>query len=447
MSARVLVVDDDSGVRYTLRGALEDAGYTVEEAADGATALARLEPFAPDLLVTDLRMPGMDGLALLRVVKARRPAMPVVLVTAHGSERAAVDAMKGGAWDYLRKPFEIDELLAVVTRAVEASRLRADNERLSGELNLSRSMVFESAAMSRLATLVQRVGPRDVTVLVTGESGTGKERVAEAIVRASRRSARPFLRFNCASLSPDLAEAELFGHTRGAFTGAHRPRVGLFREADGGTVLLDEVGELDLGVQARLLRVLQEGEVRPVGEDHPRKVDVRVIAATHRDLRQLILEGRFREDVFYRLNVVNLHVPALRERPEDIAALARHFLARSAERFATGPIREPPGFVAGLVAREWPGNVRELENAIEMLVALSHEGELDAALLPGSADARPVGLGLKDRMDAYERGLVVEALRQANNSRAEAARMLGISRVTLYDKLKKHALVPPGDAE
>lgn len=447
MSARVLVVDDDSGVRYTLRGALEDAGYTVEEAADGATALLRLEPFAPDLLVTDLRMPGMDGLALLRQVKARRPAMPVVLVTAHGSERAAVDAMKGGAWDYLRKPFDIDEMLAVVTRAVEASRLRADNERLSGDLNLSRSMVFESPAMSRLATLVQRVGPRDVTVLVTGESGTGKERVAEAIVRASRRSARPFLRFNCASLTPDLAEAELFGHTRGAFTGAHRPRVGLFREADGGTVLLDEVGELDLGVQARLLRVLQEGEVRPVGEDHPRKVDVRVIAATHRDLRQLIQEGRFREDVFYRLNVVNLHVPALRERPEDIAALARHFLVRSAERFATGPIREPSGFVAALVAREWPGNVRELENAIEMLVALSHEGELDTTLLPGTADARPIGLGLKDRMDAYERGLVVEALRQANNSRAEAARILGISRVTLYDKLKKHLLAAPGDAD
>ncbi len=447
MSARVLVVDDDSGVRFTVRGALEDAGYTVEDAPSGPAALARMEPFAPDVLVTDLRMPGMDGQALLTAVKARHPSMPVILMTAHGSERAAVDAMKGGAWDYLRKPFELDELIAVVQRALESVHLRADNERLTGELNLSRSMIFESPAMSRLATLVQRVGPRDVTVLVTGESGTGKERVAEAIVRASRRSARPFLRFNCASLSPELAEAELFGHSRGAFTGAHRPRVGLFREADGGTVLLDEVAELDLGVQAKLLRVLQEGEVRPIGEDHPRKVDVRVIAATHRDLRQLIVEGRFREDVFYRLNVVNLHVPALRERPEDIAALARHFLARSAERFATGPIREPPGFVAALVAREWPGNVRELENAIEMLVALSHEGELDAALLPGSTDARPIGLGLKERMDAYERGLVVEALRQANDSRAEAARLLGISRVTLYDKLKKHVLAAPGDAD
>jgi len=313
-------------------------------------------------------------------------------------------------------------------------------ERLAGELNLSRSLVFASVAMSRLAVLVQRLGPRDVTVLLVGESGTGKERVAEAIVRASSRRERPFVRFNCASLGPELAEAELFGHSKGAFTGAHRARPGLFREADGGTVLLDEVGELDPTVQARLLRVLQEGEVRPVGADTPVKVDVRVIAATNRDLRQMVEQGTFREDLFYRLAVVVLRVPPLRERPEDIPVLARHFLDIYADRFGADPLRVPADLTARLATLSWPGNVRELENTVEMLVALSVGGEIDAGLLPGPEGPSEGGLGLKERMDACERGLMVEALRQAHGNRSEAARALGISRVTLYDKLRKHGL-------
>ncbi|HVI92817.1 MAG TPA: sigma-54 dependent transcriptional regulator, partial [Anaeromyxobacter sp.] len=262
--ARVLVVDDDAGVRYTLREILASAGVEVDEAADGVEALGRLDARPASLVVTDLRMPRMDGMELLRRVQARAPAPRVVVITAHGSERQAVDAMKAGAYDYFRKPFDNDELLAVVRRALESVRLAHENERLTGELVLSRSMVFASDAMRRLATLVARVAPRDVTVLVTGESGTGKERVAEAIVRASGRADRPFVRFNCAALSPELAEAELFGHARGAFTGAVRARPGLFGEADGGTILLDEVGELAPPAQAKLLRVLQEGEVRPV---------------------------------------------------------------------------------------------------------------------------------------------------------------------------------------
>jgi len=300
-------------------------------------------------------MPRMDGMELLRRIKDGPSAPVVVMITAHGSERQAVEAMKVGAFDYFRKPFEPDELLAVVRRALESATLRADNERLAGELNLARTMVFESAAMSRLAVLVQRVAPRDVTVLITGESGTGKERVAEALVRASSRKDAPYVRFNCAAITPELAEAELFGHTKGAFTGAHRTRAGLFREASSGTLLLDEIGEMDLRTQARLLRVLQEGEVRPVGEDRPVPIDVRIVAATHRDLPKLVGEGRFREDLYYRLHVVQLCVPPLRERPEDVPVLFRHFIERYAERFATGPLRVPAGLIERLTAYRWYG--------------------------------------------------------------------------------------------
>ncbi len=438
---RVLLVDDDPGVRYTLREILASEGLAVDEAANGAEALAKLD--GHPLVVTDLRMPVMDGMELLRRLAARSPVPRVIVITAHGSERQAVEAMKAGAWDYFRKPFETEELLAVVRRAVEAARLAHENERLEGELALSRSMVFTSEAMRRLAVLVARVAPRDVTVLLVGESGTGKERVAEAIVRASRRADRPFVRFNCAALTPELAEAELFGHARGAFTGAARARPGLFREADGGTLLLDEVGELAAAAQAKLLRVLQEGEVRPVGEERPRTVDVRVVAATHRDLEEEVRAGRFREDLFYRLNVVTLRIPPLRERPEDVPVLARHFLDRFARSFGVEPLHVPEALFDRLAAHAWPGNVRELENALEALVALSPAEGLDLALLPGSggpAAAEGAPLPLRERVQAYERGLVVEALRAAHGNRSEAARRLGISRVTLHDKLRRYAL-------
>jgi len=448
--ARVLVVDDDAGVRYTLREILASAGVEVDEAADGVEALGRLDARPASLVVTDLRMPRMDGMELLRRVQARAPAPRVVVITAHGSERQAVDAMKAGAYDYFRKPFDNDELLAVVRRALESVRLAHENERLTGELVLSRSMVFASDAMRRLATLVARVAPRDVTVLVTGESGTGKERVAEAIVRASGRADRPFVRFNCAALSPELAEAELFGHARGAFTGAVRARPGLFGEADGGTILLDEVGELAPPAQAKLLRVLQEGEVRPVGEERTRTVDVRVIAATNCDLEERVRADAFREDLFYRLNVVHLRIPPLRERPADVPVLARHFLARFADRFGVSPLHVPPALFDRLAAHPWPGNVRELENALEGLVALSPPEGLDLSLLPGGSAATAAeahgAMSLKQRVEAYERGLVVDALRAARGNRSEAARRLGVSRVTLHDKLRKYGLGSEGDA-
>ena len=438
---RVLGVDDDPGVRYTLREILESEGLAVDDAADGTEALARWQARPSPLVITDLRMPGMDGMELLRRLAALPRAPRVVVVTAHGSERQAVEAMKAGAYDYFKKPFESDELLSVVRRALEAARLSSENERLAGELALARTMVFASEPMRRLAVLVARVAPRDVTVLVTGESGTGKERVAEALVQASPRAGRPFVRFNCAALAPELAEAELFGHARGAFTGAIRARPGLFGEADGGTLLLDEVAELTPGAQGKLLRVLQEGEVRAVGEERVRKVDVRVIASTHRDLSEEVRAGRFRDDLFYRLDVVHLAIPPLRERPEDVPVLVRHFLARFADRFGVPAVHAADALVERLSGQAWPGNVRELEHVIERLVALSPPEGLDLSLLPGAGrggDREP--LALRERVQAYERGLLVEALREARGNRSEAARRLGVSRVTLHDKLRRYGL-------
>jgi len=446
MSARALVVDDDSTVRYTLRGMLELAGVTVEEAADGVSALETLETSVFDLVITDVRMPRMGGFELLGKIRERGPSAPrVIVVTAHGTERHAVEAIKSGAYDYFRKPFDIDELKAVVGRALESVRLSGEVERLSGELNLSRSLIFASRAISELAVLVQRVAPRDVTVLLTGESGTGKERVAEAIVAASSRASKPFLRFNCAALTAELAEAELFGHTRGAFTGAVKARPGLFREADGGTILLDEIGELAPLTQAKLLRVLQSGEIRPVGEDRAVRVDVRIIAATHRDLLQLATQGTFREDLYYRLKVVHLRIPPLRERPEDVPVLARHFLSQYSKRFGVGPFQLTPALLDRLSAYDWPGNVRELENAIESAVVLARD-EIDDSVLP-MPRSTPVPdvpaasvAELKDRVDAYERGLIVQALEANRNNRSQTARALGLARATLLSKMKKYGL-------
>jgi len=443
MTPRVLVVDDDAGVRFLLRELLLELGCDVVEAGDGAEALERLavEPF--ELVIADLRMPRLDGMQLLRTLAGRPRPPRVIMVTAHGSERHAVEAMKSGAYDYLRKPFDNDELVAVVQRALGTLTLERENERLAAELNLAHSLVFAAPAMGRLALQIARVAPRDVTVLITGESGTGKERIAEALVRASRRAERPFVRFNCAALTAELAEAELFGHARGAFTGAHRARPGLFREAHGGTLLLDEVGELSPATQAKLLRVLQDGEVRPVGEERAVSVDVRIIAATHRDLVRLAAEGRFREDLYYRLKVVTLEVPPLRERQQDIPALAQHFLVRAAGRFGLPPIEPSAELLRRLAAHTWPGNVRELENVIESLVANSDGDTLDLSGLPGALTAPPAaaaGAGLRQLVDQYERSLIVSALAAAGHNRSEAARALGVSRGTLHEKLKKYDL-------
>ncbi|MCA9685120.1 MAG: sigma-54-dependent Fis family transcriptional regulator [Myxococcales bacterium] len=473
---RVLVVDDDDGVRYTLTGVLEDKGLSVLEAGDGEQALALLERERDiSLVISDLRMPKLDGMGLLAALEQRAreggPAMPkLVMITAHGSERLAVEAMKAGAFDYFRKPFEIDELSLVIDRALAGVALESENLRLLGERDLAQGMgmIFDSPAMSRLAVLVHRVAPRDVTVLISGESGTGKERVAEAIVAASARREKPFVRFNCAALSPELAEAELFGHAKGSFTGAHRARSGLFREADGGTLLLDEIGELDLSVQAKLLRVLQSGEVRPVGEDHPIRVDVRLLAATHRDLPARVAEGSFREDLYYRLAVVQLRVPSLRERPEDIAPLARHFLRRYAERFAVPRLREPAQLLPRLAVLPWPGNVRQLKNTIERAAHLARNAVIEPADLHlGRREGRPVtkrqgedeaveggeqitpgvlpeelyGLPFKEAkqhiVDEFERAYFSRLLAMTDNNLSRASAEAGITRYYLRELLKR----------
>jgi two-component system response regulator HydG len=433
----VVLADDDPGVRFTLAEVLDELDVEVLEAGDGEAAWALIESRPVDLVLTDLKMPRLDGMGLLERVRGARPGLKVVMITAHGSERAAAQALRLGAYDYFAKPFELDEVAAAVRRATDAVRLAAENQRLRADLALARHMVFRSPAMSRVARVVERIGPRDVTVRIVGESGTGKELVARAIVDASARRDAAFVKFNCAALSRELAEAELFGHASGAFTGARGPRAGLFREADGGTLFLDEVAELDPSVQGKLLRVLQEGEVRALGEDRARRVDVRLLVATHRDLAEEVRAGRFREDLFYRLDVVALELPPLRDRPEDIEPLIDHFLRKYGERFGLGDVELEPEARAAILARSFPGNVRELENTIERLVALSPGPRVGLEL---GLDPAPAPLGLRERVDAFERGLILDALRRAGGNRSEAARRLGLARVTLLDKLKRHGL-------
>ncbi len=454
----ILLVDDEPGVLFTLGEVLTDRGHRVVSARSGAEALTKLDE--ADTVLTDLSMPGMDGLELMAQVVQRDPALPVILLTAHGSERVAVAAMKQGAYHYLAKPFDIDEVAVVIERALEARRLRIDNRRLTAEQNLGRRIIGASRPMRRLLEATSRVASRDVTVLVRGETGTGKEFVAELLHAQSARSTKPLVRFNCAALPADLADAELFGHVKGAFTGATATRPGFFAQADGGTLILDEIGELPLPIQAKLLRALQEGEIQPVGSGRIEKVNVRVVASTNRDLAAEAKTGAFREDLYYRLAVVELVVPPLRDRKDDIPALAAEFGRRYGEKFGLGSISLEPALVDALSRADWPGNVRQLENTIARLAALSSGGLITVAdyeaatgLQPSvSQDAMPVadddapltdarnGPSLKEQVEAFERGLVARALDSTGGNQSEAARRLGVSRVTLIDKMKKYNL-------
>jgi DNA-binding NtrC family response regulator len=375
--------------------------------------------------------------------------------------------MKQGAYDYLAKPFDIDEIAVVIERALEARRLRIDNQRFAAEQTLGRRIVGASKPMRRLLDATTRIASRDVTVLVRGETGTGKEFVAELLHAQSARAKKPLVRFNCAALPADLADAELFGHVKGAFTGATATRPGFFTQADGGTLILDEVGELPLPIQAKLLRALQEGEIQPVGSGRIEKVDVRVVASTNRDLAAEAKTGAFREDLYYRLAVVELVVPPLRDRKDDIPALAAEFGRRYAERFGLGSITLEQPLIDALVRADWPGNVRQLENTIARLAALSTGGAITLADYQASTgggdlsssptehadtgdehnlpvlDARN-GPSLKEQVEAFERGLVARALDATGGNQSEAARRLGVSRVTLIDKMKKYGLEKRG---
>src|SRR2546430_7661133 len=376
---------------FALKELTKQRRHEVVLARSGQEALAHLE--GVDAVVTDYAMPEMDGVQLLQAIRERDESLPVILLTAHGSERIAVRAMKTGAYEYVTKPFDIEEMGLVIDRALEARALRMQNRRLTAEKAIGRSIVGDSAVMRRLTDAVARVGPRDITVLVRGETGTGKELVAALGHAESRRAKAPLVRFNCAAIPGELAEAELFGHTRGAFTGATQARRGFFAEADGGTLVLDEVSELPLPVQAKLLRALQEGEIQPVGAGRIEHVDVRVIACTNRDLAADARDGRFREDLYYRLAVVELRVPPLHEHREDIPALAMEFARRYAERFGMQDVRFQPELLDSLQRLEWPGNVRQLENAVARIVALSTGGEIGLEAFAAASAAPPAGRG------------------------------------------------------
>ena len=448
--AKLLCVDDDRSVLFALREILVDRGHDVATATSGKDALAPGLLDDIEAVVTDLAMPGMDGLALLKQIHDRDGSLPVILLTAHGSERVAVEAMKAGAYDYVAKPFDIDEIGLVVERAVEARRLRVQTRQLSAEQAIGRRIVGESSAMRRLLEAVARVADKDVTVLVRGETGTGKELVASLLHAQSKRAKKPLVRFNCAAIPGELAEAELFGHAKGAFTGAQGARRGFFSMADGGTLVLDEIGELSLAVQAKLLRALQEGEIQPVGSGRVEHVDVRIVASTNRDLAAEARAGRFREDLYYRLAVVELRLPALRERREDVPLLATEFGRRYAEKFGLEGLVLSPALLEKLSRSEWPGNVRQLENAIARIAALSQGGEVDADTFddgsPTTHEPREDtgstldGPSLREQVEAFERNLIAHALNVSGGNQSEAARRLSTSRPTLIDKIKKYRL-------
>ncbi len=446
--ARLLLVDDEPAMLFALRELAKQRRHEAVIARSAAEALARLE--GADTVVTDYAMPDVDGIELLQAIRERDQSLPVILLTAQGSERTAVRAMKAGAYEYVTKPFDIEEMGLVIERALETRALRVQNRRLTAERAIGRTIVGDSLPMRRLIDAISRIAPRDITVLIRGETGTGKELVAALVHAESSRAKGPLVRFNCAAIPGELAEAELFGHARGAFTGATQARRGFFAEADGGTLVLDEVGELSLPVQAKLLRALQEGEIQPVGAGRIEHVDVRVIASTNRDLAADAQAGRFRQDLYYRLAVVDLVVPPLRDHRDDIPALATEFARRYADRFGVESVRLSPALLEGLQQQDWPGNVRQLENTVARLVALSEGAEIGPRAL-ASMPAQPANgqpgavqedVPLWERIETFERGQIEHALSATGGNQSEAARRLRISRSAFVDRLKKYGLSP-----
>jgi two-component system response regulator AtoC len=451
MSLRILIVDDDEALRESLALVLSAEDYEVLAAPDGASALALLDKGPVDAVLCDLRMPGVDGLELLPQLARRLPGATLILMSAHGGPDLAIEAMQRGAYDYLAKPFTPSEALLTLRKAWERERLRRENALLRRDVQRvmgDRPIVAASDVMIEVLELVERAAEFKSTVLLTGESGTGKEVLARAIHAQSPRRGSAFVAVNCAAIPENLLESELFGHARGAFTGADRTRRGLFVEADGGTLFLDEIAELTPPLQAKLLRALQEEEVRPVGDSKPRKVDVRVLAATARDVERDVEAGRFREDLFYRLNVLRVRVPPLRERRQDIPLLVDHCLSRFAAALGK-PMREvTEETLEKLVAYPWPGNVRELENVIERAVILARSDRISVRELPPNvlaSDALPAGeespdFSLRAARRQCETEVIERALAATGGNRTHAARLLGISHRALLYKLKEYGL-------
>ncbi len=447
MGTSVLIVEDDAVARNLLVEVLRGEGYDVSAADSAESALEAMNGETVDVVVTDVRLEGMDGIELMRTLRERDPKLQAIVVTAFGSLETAVEAIHAGAFDYMSKPFSMDEICRMVKRAAEARGEAGEASMERGEAK--RAMVGRSEAMTRVFKSIARVAPLTVSVLVQGETGTGKELVARAIHDAGPRSSGPYVAVNCPSLPEGLLESELFGHVRGAFTGANADRPGLFEAADKGTILLDEIGDMPLAVQAKLLRVLESNEVRRVGSSSVRHVDVRVLAATNCDLDTAVRDGSFREDLLYRLNAVTIRVPPLRDRVEDIPLLVGHFLRRFATAGKAAKITD--NALAALHSYPWPGNVRELAHVIERAVALARGPRIDVDELPSvirhgnerKSDAAP---GSLQTLEAVERAHILSVLKSVGGVRRRAAAILGVDRKTLYRKLLRYGLAEADEA-
>jgi two-component system, NtrC family, response regulator AtoC len=451
-TTRILVVDDEESVRHQIAALLKLKGFEVEAIGDGRAALALLEERPCDLVLCDVRMPGMDGLSVLDALGGTEAEEAVIIMSAYGDLELAREAVRRGAADYLNKPYKNEELLLRISIVEARQQLRRENRQLRQQIRREAGferIVGQAPVMQRMFRTVEKIAEFKSTVLILGDSGTGKELLARAVHDHSPRKDKPFVAVNCGAIPENLLESELFGHTRGAFTDAIRNKEGLFEEADGGTLFLDEIGELPLGLQVKLLRVLQEDEIRRVGENRPRKVDVRILAATIRDLTEEVKAGRFREDLFYRLNVMTVKIPPLRERPEDIPVLVEHFLQRCNTKLHTAVRGVEPDAMKLLVDYAWPGNVRELENLIERAVILC-EGEVitpelltdrvRAAPPAAAAVLAPGQISIKKTVRAIEEELIRRALAETRGNRTRAARLLEISHRTLLYKLKDYRI-------
>ncbi|HEY0671311.1 MAG TPA: sigma-54 dependent transcriptional regulator [Longimicrobiales bacterium] len=440
MNASILIVDDEPNIRRMLGALLREEGYTTAEAGDGRQALQRMSEVDADVILLDLALPGVTGLELLDALHARAPLTPIIMMSGRASLSDAVQATKRGAFHFIEKPLSPEAVLLTVRSALDLQRARIVSRTIAEEYGPERTLIGSSAAMQQVRELIQRIATTDARVLITGESGTGKELVAAALHGASPRADAPFIRVNSAAIPRELIESEMFGHEKGAYSGAHSLRRGRFELADTGTLFLDEIGDLSADAQAKLLRVLESGEFERVGGERPIKVDVRVLAATNRDLTQEIEAGRFREDLYHRLNVVPIELPPLRERSSDIPELIEHFMQRWHQRTGRPMPQLDDAAIATLRVYPWPGNVRELANFCERL-AILHEGRSVSAaavlqLLPDDHSAA-VGVSLSDMLDETERRLILRALAACNENVADAARQLNTDRANLYRRMRR----------
>jgi two-component system nitrogen regulation response regulator GlnG len=458
---KICIIDDDSSIRWVLDKALGNAGLQVDVYESADNALAAINQQEPAVIVTDIRMPGMDGLELLELINSKYPDLPVIIMTAHSDLDSAVSAYKGGAFEYLPKPFDVDDAVALVNRALE-TRAQQPPENVQPSLQEVPEIIGKAPAMQDVFRAIGRLSNSNATVLINGESGTGKELVALALHRHSARAAKPFVALNMAAIPRDLLESELFGHERGAFTGAQNRRAGRFEQANGGTLMLDEIGDMPAELQTRLLRVLADGEFYPVGAHTPKKVDVRIIAATHQDLEKRVRDGEFREDLFHRLNVIRIRLPSLRQRREDIPLLMKYFLQRAARELEVEPKSLAADTTVVLMQLDWPGNVRQLENLCRWLTVMAPGQEVRPEDLPEDLHAEgssgiPVGSDwqallrqwaqqqlaggterlLDEALPIFEKVLIDVALQQTGGRRQDAARLLGWGRNTLTRKLKE----------